>query len=350
MLQANKATVLTDFNLESLSIQFLEIDYFILVFSRVTRVASLLAGFASAALMQAAGSPGGHRLLQLLHILATGGALCFMLLVLLLSTLCSMWGPGLALRGSGPSSVAAAVKAMDQAQQTTLRLFNLGLFCFVVSSSVSALLFQSALCCCILIILYFFIGFEISSSSKDIKQQLLPRALASGEIKGNPLAQSAAAAAAAEEAAAAAADSCCPSDSFQCLGSSSSSSSSSYFQSRSSTVETIKFIKCPAVQTPQQQQPYAAATTQQNQRFPSLQQQQQQQPYLQQQHQQSFSLHEPNYQHQQLHHQQQLQQQQQQQQEEEEEILGDFASSAYTSIARGLSLFLGLEGEETGDT
>ena len=55
MLQANKAAVLTDLNLGSVSIQFKEIEYFLLVFSRITKIASLLAGFASAALMQAAG-------------------------------------------------------------------------------------------------------------------------------------------------------------------------------------------------------------------------------------------------------------------------------------------------------
>ncbi|XP_026192019.1 uncharacterized protein LOC113147057 [Cyclospora cayetanensis] len=196
MIQANKAAVLTDFNLGSVSLQFMEIEYFLLVFSRITKIASLLAGFASAALMQAAGVTPEYKRLHLLHVLATGGALGIMLLVLLISTFCSMWGPGLALRGCGAASVSRAVQVMDTAQQTTLRLFNWGLLCYVLSSVVSALLFQPPLCCLVLVVLFSISTLHIYMNQEEIKKALLPRALTRGVIRGNPLAKSSAATAA----------------------------------------------------------------------------------------------------------------------------------------------------------
>lgn len=55
MLQANKASVLTDFNLGSVTVRYMEVEYFLLVFGRINKLASVLAGFASSALMQDAG-------------------------------------------------------------------------------------------------------------------------------------------------------------------------------------------------------------------------------------------------------------------------------------------------------
>ncbi|OEH76892.1 hypothetical protein cyc_00152 [Cyclospora cayetanensis] len=155
----------------------------------ITKIASLLAGFASAALMQAAGVTPEYKRLHLLHVLATGGALGIMLLVLLISTFCSMWGPGLALRGCGAASVSKAVQVMDTAQQTTLRLFNWGLLCYVLSSVVSALLFQPPLCCLVLVVLFSISTLHIYMNQEEIKKALLPRALTRGVIRGNPLAK-----------------------------------------------------------------------------------------------------------------------------------------------------------------
>ena len=50
MLQANKANVITWFHLKSLDIRNAELQYFLMVFSRMEEIASFLGGSASAAL------------------------------------------------------------------------------------------------------------------------------------------------------------------------------------------------------------------------------------------------------------------------------------------------------------
>lgn len=51
MLQANKGNVLTDFHLQSLDIRQYELQYFTMVFEKLSSVSSFLASFASGAML-----------------------------------------------------------------------------------------------------------------------------------------------------------------------------------------------------------------------------------------------------------------------------------------------------------
>jgi len=59
MIQATKASVVTEFHLSSLEARSMELDYFLMVFDKLSSTASLLAGFASSALMVGIHSPEG---------------------------------------------------------------------------------------------------------------------------------------------------------------------------------------------------------------------------------------------------------------------------------------------------
>lgn len=51
MLQANKATVFTGFHKDTLEVRKMELDYYLMVFDKLSSISALLAGFASSALM-----------------------------------------------------------------------------------------------------------------------------------------------------------------------------------------------------------------------------------------------------------------------------------------------------------
>ena len=69
----------------------------------------------------------------------------------------------------------------------------MGLICYLLSSLVSALLFQPPLCCIVLITIFVAAMIHLYASDYEIKHALLPKVVTRGEIKGNPLGKSAAA-------------------------------------------------------------------------------------------------------------------------------------------------------------
>lgn len=123
MIQANKANVVTDFHLKALNIRNRELDYFLMVFDKMSSISSLLAGFASSALM--VGIPRrDNPYLVALFLVSTGCALGAHLLVVIISTMCTMWGPkGAAWGGRHLSGLRNLHLGADPDEDDALLLF-----------------------------------------------------------------------------------------------------------------------------------------------------------------------------------------------------------------------------------
>ncbi|KEP61523.1 UNVERIFIED_CONTAM: hypothetical protein HHA_241180 [Hammondia hammondi] len=187
MLQANKASVLTGFHMGSMNVQHMEVEYLIMVMNKITSLASLLSGFAASSFLQATGLQKGESWIKLIYVLFTSSALGFMLLVLLICTLCTMWGPGLALRGSKDESLQTAVNIMDSSVQATFRLFSIGLACYMLSSILSMVLLQPILSSLVSVTIISVGGVFICRAGLHVVEHLSPEYVTSATICGDPL-------------------------------------------------------------------------------------------------------------------------------------------------------------------
>lgn len=133
MIQSKKARVVTGFHQSSLEIRKLELDYFLMVFDKLSTIASLLAGFASSALM--VDIPRGRNpFIVTLFLISTSSALGSLLLVVVVATMCTMWGPGRALIGSDAKCMEEAVEILQERKDGMERFFFFGLVCYFTSS------------------------------------------------------------------------------------------------------------------------------------------------------------------------------------------------------------------------
>ncbi|CAL1159361.1 unnamed protein product [Cladocopium goreaui] len=132
MIQANKATVVTEFHKQSLEVRNMELDFYLLVFERISTISALLAGFASTAI-QVEVPEGSSPILKTCYLLFAATALGAHLLVVVVCTMCTMWGPGHALRGRDANCVDHAVAVLDAAQRQMEMFFFLGLISYFLS-------------------------------------------------------------------------------------------------------------------------------------------------------------------------------------------------------------------------
>eukprot|EP00747_Dinoflagellata_sp_TGD_P182044 gnl/TRDRNA2_/TRDRNA2_36106_c0_seq1.p1 gnl/TRDRNA2_/TRDRNA2_36106_c0~~gnl/TRDRNA2_/TRDRNA2_36106_c0_seq1.p1 ORF type:complete len:213 (-),score=34.27 gnl/TRDRNA2_/TRDRNA2_36106_c0_seq1:106-744(-) len=184
MIQANKATVMTGFHKEALQVRNLELSYFLMVFDKMSSISSLLAGFASSALM--VGIPRKDNLmLKTAFLASTGCALGAHLLVVIISTMCTMWGPGLALRGEDGSMMDNAVHIMDTTKDLTQRYFFFGLVCYFFSSIVVVWLLFDTRGAVTVTVVFGFCLVWLWCKSVVIARALLPKQFTSGRVKGN---------------------------------------------------------------------------------------------------------------------------------------------------------------------
>ena len=95
---------------------------------------ALLAGFAYSGLTQVAIPHERSYILKLMYLLVTTTAMCFELIAVLNTTLLSMMGPGLALRGPD-GSMHPAVDGMMIEYRTAYYSFVLGLIFFHLSAA-----------------------------------------------------------------------------------------------------------------------------------------------------------------------------------------------------------------------
>lgn len=96
--------------------------------------AALLAGFAYSGLTQVAIPPEAAYVLKLMYLLVTTTAMCLELIAVMNTTLLSMMGPGLALRGPD-GSMHPAVDGMMVEYKTAYISFVLGLVAFHLSAA-----------------------------------------------------------------------------------------------------------------------------------------------------------------------------------------------------------------------
>ncbi|KAF8822412.1 hypothetical protein IE077_000616 [Cardiosporidium cionae] len=186
MIQASKANLITSFHAGSIAVQYLEIQYCLLVLHRLASVAGLLGAFSTTALVSITAALPQNPVALIVFIVMTGSALGLMLIVLLVSTLTTMWGTGLALRGDGPESVDKAVKNMEAAVNCSFRAFNLGLICFLLSAVLSSwMIFPFEIGITVTIIIGF-ASLRMSEAGIKIMNTLLPRETTSGILHGNP--------------------------------------------------------------------------------------------------------------------------------------------------------------------
>lgn len=186
MIQATKAKVVTSFHLTSLNIRNFELEYFLMVFDKLSSISSLLAGFASSALM--VGIPRkDDPVLVAVFLLTCASAFGSHLLVVIVSTMCIMWGPGKALRGEDATSMDWAIYILEQTQITTQRYFIFGLICYFVSSVIVVWLLFDLRGSIVITTIFGIILIWLSCKSQSIYMALCPHQVVSGRLKGNPI-------------------------------------------------------------------------------------------------------------------------------------------------------------------
>jgi len=184
MLQANKATVVTGFHKDTLEVRKMELDYYLMVFDKLSSISSLLAGFASSALM--VGIPRrDNPYLVTLFLLSTGSALGAHLLVVIVTTMCIMWGPGHALRGEDASYVDNAVFILDTTKTSMEKFFIFGLICYFTSSILVVWLLFDPMGSVTVSVIFFIILAWLYCKSVRIAKNLLPPKFVSGHVKFN---------------------------------------------------------------------------------------------------------------------------------------------------------------------
>jgi hypothetical protein len=117
-----------------LAIREKELNYYTQNCQAVGTQAALLAGFAYSGLTQVSIPHERAYALQLAYLLVTTTAMCFELIAVLNTTLLSMMGPGLALRGPD-GSMHPAVDGMMKEYRTAYYCFVLGLVFFHFSAA-----------------------------------------------------------------------------------------------------------------------------------------------------------------------------------------------------------------------
>eukprot|EP00931_Biecheleriopsis_adriatica_P066229 TRINITY_DN40627_c0_g1_i1.p1 TRINITY_DN40627_c0_g1~~TRINITY_DN40627_c0_g1_i1.p1 ORF type:complete len:195 (+),score=38.92 TRINITY_DN40627_c0_g1_i1:113-697(+) len=185
MLQANKGNVLTKFHKKSLDIRNKELNYFLGVFNRLSTVSSILAGFASSAMMMTV-PDWQDTLVVSSFLIFTGCAFGTHLLVILITTLCNLWGPGKALCGDDCSHLHEAVDVLEQALAEAMRFFIMGLFCYFISTIMVVWLFFDPIGAVITTVILVFFCFLVVRSTLVLRRNFTPsNKLASGILRGN---------------------------------------------------------------------------------------------------------------------------------------------------------------------
>jgi len=185
MLQANKGNVITNFHKTSLDIRNMELKYFMGVFNRLSSISSILAGFASSALLMSV-PQWEDALVVTAFLVFTSCAFGMNLLVILIATLCNLWGPGKALRGNDSSHLHEAIDVLEKSMQEAMRFFVLGLFCYFISTIMVVWLFFDHIGAIITtVLLILFLCMLVRQSVVIRKAFITGTKLVSGVIHGN---------------------------------------------------------------------------------------------------------------------------------------------------------------------
>lgn len=190
MIQANKGQVISKFHKTSMEIRYKELKYFLGVFNRMSAISGLLAGFASSAMMLSV-PRWEDPWLVVAFLIFTGSAFGMNLLVILIATLCCLWGPGRALRGNEPGYLHETIDILEHKQQVAMRFFMMGLFSYFVSAIMVTWVFFDSLGALLSTILVTGFLFVVVRQSIMIRRTFLAAQpyTTTGFIRGNPVAQ-----------------------------------------------------------------------------------------------------------------------------------------------------------------
>ncbi|EPT29405.1 hypothetical protein TGME49_259050 [Toxoplasma gondii ME49] len=134
MLQLYKNQVVTAVAKRQVEIRKLELDWYTNNYWTLSQQGALLAGF-SFSLITASLPKDASFFLESLYLLLAALALGLQMCVVVTTTLCCMWGPGLALRGpDGIRSVHTAVDSLKSEHSYVFAFFFLGLLSFYLSN------------------------------------------------------------------------------------------------------------------------------------------------------------------------------------------------------------------------
>mmetsp|Transcript_4975 Transcript_4975/g.12161 ORF Transcript_4975/g.12161 Transcript_4975/m.12161 type:complete len:205 (-) Transcript_4975:14-628(-) len=187
MIQANKGSVITSFHQQTLDIRQYELDYFLMVFDRMSSIAALLGSFASSAMFITI-PKWVNPIVVALFLTFAGCAVGLNLIVILIASLSAMWGPGQALRGDDAKHMHMAIETLEAAQQIAMRYFVFGLFCYFGSSiMVTWVLFDIVQAVLITFILITFL-FALFRQSMVIRRAFITTLpFTTGLLRGNPV-------------------------------------------------------------------------------------------------------------------------------------------------------------------
>eukprot|EP00742_Colponemidia_sp_Colp-10_P002696 GILJ01002882.1.p1 GENE.GILJ01002882.1~~GILJ01002882.1.p1 ORF type:complete len:231 (+),score=12.41 GILJ01002882.1:75-767(+) len=148
MLLANKAATVSELTVTFLEVRAKELDYYTSNYNAISTMASLIAGFAFAALtIPIPETDDPHVFLKLTCLVSTACAMGFELVAVTIATFCTMFGPGLALRGShGPDSIHKAVEELKDHMNVTMTFFLLGILAMFSGIVCLSWLTQSIAC------------------------------------------------------------------------------------------------------------------------------------------------------------------------------------------------------------
>lgn len=187
MIQAYKGRCITAFHRESLEIRNYELDYFLMVFDRMSSIASLLATFASSAMFIDIPTWVNPWLVAS-FLTFVGCAVGLNLIVILIASLCAMWGPGKALRGDDAKHMHMAIEILETAQQIAMRYFVFGLFCYFFSSiMVTWVLFDLLAASFMTIVLGVFLIVLFRQSMVIRRAFITTLPFTTGLLRGNPV-------------------------------------------------------------------------------------------------------------------------------------------------------------------
>ena len=136
MIQAYKNTTLTGVQVRTLAIRQKELEYWRSTFQTMAGQSAMLTGFCYGGLSLSARADNQWAdAISFGYLASTTGAMGFGLLTIIVAALCSMLGPGLALRGAeGAGSVHKAVDTMKAESVNCFNFFIFQLFMFHISS------------------------------------------------------------------------------------------------------------------------------------------------------------------------------------------------------------------------
>eukprot|EP00927_Polykrikos_kofoidii_P079274 TRINITY_DN7605_c0_g1_i2.p1 TRINITY_DN7605_c0_g1~~TRINITY_DN7605_c0_g1_i2.p1 ORF type:complete len:188 (-),score=19.54 TRINITY_DN7605_c0_g1_i2:79-642(-) len=186
MIQANKASVISNFHQASLGIRNQELDFYIGVFNTMATTAGMLAGFASTTLTLEI-APGTNDKEVIIFLVIGSCAFGMNLLVVLIATLAGVWAPGRALRGQGADALTSTIQVLDKHQQSAMRFFILGLFSYFLAAIMLAWLMFDHLGAILVTTVMLLFGFMVVRQSLVIRRAFIPYGYASSMIRGNPM-------------------------------------------------------------------------------------------------------------------------------------------------------------------